>query len=290
MFRKFFSILTAFILCFVLASCDDETDSGTLTQPPYTAPEPTTISISYGLNPTLTLEVGESRMVCFKVEGEDPVLSSDIITLIGDEDVIEVEYYDSSAKYFYYRITAISAGSTTLTMKIDATDIVSETVSVKVTKPGPSSAVITDSIMTHINTYVGDTKNIYVKIVGSEMYTSEEIELVISSEGLLSAEYIDATASYLHYKLTALEAGKVTLYVASKSGDKISDEITVQIHETSTDADDGEIAYIANISSMRYHVEGCSYTSQMNPSHILEGKTKEWLDENGYTPCEKCNP
>ncbi|MBQ8321231.1 MAG: hypothetical protein IJX92_02565 [Clostridia bacterium] len=289
MFRKIFIILTAFILCTVLASCD-ESDSGTLTQPPYTAPEPTTISISYGLNPTLTFEAGESRMVCFKVEGDDPVLSNDLIALIGDEDIIEVEYYDSSAKYFYYRVTAINSGSTTLTIKHVDTDATSETVSIKVVKPGPSSAVITDSIMTHINTYVGDIKNIYVKIVGSEMYTSEEIELVISSEGLLSSEYVDATDSYLHYKLTALEAGKVTLYVASKSGDKISDEITVEIHASSTDADDGEIAYIANTSSMRYHVEGCSYTSQMNPSHILEGKTKEWLEENKYTPCEKCNP
>ena len=64
------------------------------------------------------------------------------------------------------------------------------------------------------------------------------------------------------------------------------------VEETKTyTANEEGIIYILNIESKKYHLDTCRYAESMSEENkeTFNG-TKEWLEDNGYSPCGVCKP
>lgn len=66
----------------------------------------------------------------------------------------------------------------------------------------------------------------------------------------------------------------------------------VQLPEQeSIENENSDAIYILNTNTKKFHEQGCSSVKDINEENkeSFDG-TKEWLEENGYSSCKRCNP
>ena len=52
----------------------------------------------------------------------------------------------------------------------------------------------------------------------------------------------------------------------------------------------GEVSYIGNANSYKFHSLDCSSVDQMNESNKVFMETREEAIDRGFEPCKRCNP
>ena len=300
MVRKFLSIILVITICTALAACDnssDQTNIGGSSNPSSSnrTPSGTSISLSYGENPSLTLKVGESQSVCFELDSDEPILTSELEIASNGYGIIKVEYNYSSEHHFYYTVTALAEGTADLSLRVRNSSISSETLKIKVEKAGAANVLVTESLSNEINILAGKTRDIYIRTFGDQIYTQDDLKIFVFDTNVATIEYVGATVSYLRYKITGGSVGQTTFYIVSKSGEKISEEITVKVHLDSItdDGNDGQEYgyYVLSKNSGKFHYPNCSHVSTILPENRIETEeTREELIERGYSSCTLCNP
>ena len=56
-------------------------------------------------------------------------------------------------------------------------------------------------------------------------------------------------------------------------------------------ADEGEISYVLNTNSHKFHYPDCSSVSDMNPKNRKDfSGTRDEVIAMGYQPCKRCKP
>lgn len=88
------------------------------------------ISASLGHAPKVSLVKGKNMLVCFKINGG--FSEEDVQIVIGDESIASADYEKQENSYFYYKITGLEKGETTLYAYISHLGIKSEEITVTV--------------------------------------------------------------------------------------------------------------------------------------------------------------
>ena len=97
---------------------------------------PNNIYVSLGEAPEISIAKEESKTVCFRV-GEN-ISQEALMPVIADRDIVKAEFERRYGAYFYYKITGLSKGSTTLYLEMSEYGVCSETITLYVVENSSS--------------------------------------------------------------------------------------------------------------------------------------------------------
>ncbi len=126
-----------------------------------------------------------------------------------------------------------------------------------------------------VTPYTGDSKN------------KETVEINEPTESSLN-EYRKAS-SFDVDSTVSTETQSETLGTSSKINAETSENITASSDSVNQNID-GEISFIANSNSMKFHKSTCQYAKKIKDINKVVSNNRDELISQGFVPCKKCCP
>ncbi len=165
---------------------------------------------------------------------------------------------------------------------------------------------------------VGDDRNSWVRVEGTEDFTVDDFVFVSSDESIASIEY-DHTSldTYLYFVIKGISPGTTTIYVKTADDAVSTEEITVTVleAETTTEAETTEketnapaavpntpettksattekksVEYVLNTNTKKIHKSSCGSVEDIEPENRATTNDFNEAIDQGYEPCKRCNP
>lgn len=59
---------------------------------------------------------------------------------------------------------------------------------------------------------------------------------------------------------------------------------------TSSNEEDGDIVYYANLNSKKFHLPSCRYGLMIDETDVRLERNRDFLINDGFSPCKSCKP